>query len=119
MEKKQIDPQQLARIREIYSKMPKGNDLFAFKLNWQMLIDYRVIDSVCKPWIAKKMVDYLGAEEQTIIDLVLRLLKAQSSDSIMREKMEAILDDESADFVEKLWRLMVFEQMKIEAGFYE
>ena len=37
----------------------------------------------------------------------------------MREKMEAILDDESADFVEKLWRLMVFEQMKIEAGLYE
>lgn len=61
--------------------MPKGKDLFDFNLNWTILLDYRVIDSVCKPWIAKKMEEYLGAEEQTIIDLVLRLLKSKCSDS--------------------------------------
>ena len=99
--------------------MPKGKDLFDFALNWQIILDYRVIDSVCKPWIAKKMEEYLGAEEQTIIDLVIRLLKAKCNPSQLREKMEAILDEESEDFVEKLWRLMVFEQMKIEAGLYE
>jgi len=32
-------------------------------------------------------------------------------------KISNILDDASEEFVEKLWRVLVFEDMKLRAGF--
>lgn len=100
--------------------MPKTKEeLFAFPLDWTALLDNQIIENICRPWIAKKMNEYMGAEEPVMINLVVRLLKQRCADRQLYQKVEHILDDAAEDFVEKLWRTLVFEQKKIEAGLYK
>ena len=56
----------------------------------------------------------MGAEEQSMINIVVKLLKQKCTDRQLFGKIENILDEASEEFVEKLWRLIVFEDLKIK-----
>jgi hypothetical protein len=70
---------------------------------------------VARPFIAKKIKEYLGVEEEAMIKLVLNHLS--SGDSCTADglftKVEAILDDVADQFVQKLWQVLLFERAKI------
>lgn len=52
-------------------KLPKNREeVFAFELDWDNLSKYKVIEKVARPWIAKKIKEYLGVEEMAMISLV-------------------------------------------------
>ncbi len=53
----------------------KKQDLYEYKLDWNSLFENEIIEKVCRPWIAKKIVEYMGAEEQSMINIVVKLLK--------------------------------------------
>ena len=61
----------------------------------------------------------MGAEEPMMINIVIKLLKQKCTETQLLNKIQNILDEASEEFVEKLWRVLVFEDMKIEAGLYE
>lgn len=44
--------------------------MFAAELDWAALEKHRVVDKVARPWIAKKIKEYLGVEEAAMINLV-------------------------------------------------
>ena len=92
----------------------KKQELFEYKLDWNLLFENETIEKVCRPWIAKKIIEYMGAEEQSMINIVVKLLKQKCTDRQLFGKIESILDDASEEFVEKLWRLIVFEDLKIK-----
>lgn len=92
----------------------KKQELFEYKLEWNLLFENEIIEKVCRPWIAKKIVEYMGTEEQSMINIVIKLLKQKCTDRQLLGKIENILDDASEEFVEKLWRLIVFEDLKIK-----
>ena len=64
-----------------------------------MLFDYRVIENTCRPWIGKKMQEYMGAEEPTMIELVCNLLQKKSTHTELLATLEEILDEETGEFV--------------------
>ena len=55
--------------------MPKGKEaIFAHSLDWDILLQFDVINKVCRPWIAKRVKEYMGDEEDTMIMIVIALL---------------------------------------------
>jgi hypothetical protein len=58
---------------------------------------------VAKPWIAKKIKEYLGVEEMAMISLVVGQIVARVSPTTLLAKIEGILDDVAEQFVVKLW----------------
>ena len=60
----------------------------------------------------------MGVEEPMMISIVVKLLNQKCTHDKLLEKMSSILDDASQEFVKKLWKLIVFEDLKIKAGLY-
>lgn len=71
-----------------------------------------------RPWIGKKIKDYMGVEEMTIVQIILRLLSAKPTPQILKDKLKEFLDEKTDEFVMKLWQTLLFENMKIEEGMY-
>ena len=60
----------------------------------------------------------MGAEEPTMINIVVKLLMQKCTKDQLLNKIQDILDEAAEEFVEKLWRVLVFEDMKVQAGLY-
>jgi RNA-binding protein 25 len=74
---------------------------------------------VVRPWVAKKIKDLLGVEEQAMISLVIgHLRNGHATPESMLSKVGGILDDDSDEFVFKLWQVLLFEHLKVEGGIY-
>ncbi len=57
--------------------MPRSQDreeLFAFEINWQTVETHNIIQSKMRPWIVKKIIEYLGEEEKTLTEFILTKL---------------------------------------------
>lgn len=49
-------------------------ELFAFPINWQIVESHNIIQSKMRPWIVKKIIEYLGEEEKTLTEFILTKL---------------------------------------------
>lgn len=49
-------------------------ELFAFPINWQIVESHGIIQSKMRPWIVKKIIEYLGEEEKTLTEFILTKL---------------------------------------------
>ena len=68
------------------------------------------------PWIQKKIAEYLGEEENTLVEYIVSNLRKHASATTMLELLTKILDDEAEMFVMKMWRMLIFEIKKVEIG---
>ncbi len=75
---------QLPKIRE---------EVFAAEIDWDDLQKNKVIEKVAKPWITKKIKEYLGVEEMAMISLVVGQISARVSPESLLIKVESILDE--------------------------
>ena len=63
----------MAKNKQIYLKLPtKKEDIFAFSLNYEALEEYSLIEKMVRPWVTRKVKEYLGVEEQALISLVIK-----------------------------------------------
>ena len=69
-----------------------------------------------RPWISKKITEFLGEEETTLVDYIVTSTQEHVKASQMLELLQTILDDEAEMFVLKMWRMLIFEIKKIETG---
>ena len=69
-----------------------------------------------KPWISKKITEFLGEEETTLVDYIVSSTREHVQASKMLEMLQSILDDEAEMFVLKMWRMLIFEIKKVETG---
>ena len=100
--------------------MPKDKSVvLAYQLNFTKMTELNLFEKVVRKWVASKIKVLLGVEEQAMINLVLLHLKTNSAtpDS-MRQKVGGILDEDTEEFVFKLWQVLLFEHLKIENGLY-
>jgi len=65
-----------------------------------------------KAWITKKVVEYLGEEEQTLINFITTKLNGRCKPKELLSELEAVLDDDAEQFVIKLWRMLIFSVLK-------
>ncbi|KAJ6683819.1 hypothetical protein OIU85_007507 [Salix viminalis] len=69
-----------------------------------------------RPWISKKITEFLGEEETTLVDYIVSSTQDHVKATQMREMLQVILDDEAEMFVLKMWRMLIFEIKKVETG---
>lgn len=69
-----------------------------------------------RPWISKKITEFLGEEEETLVDYIVSSTKEHVQASKMLNLLKSILDDEAEMFVLKMWRMLIFEIKRVETG---
>ncbi|RMZ88173.1 hypothetical protein DV736_g4597, partial [Chaetothyriales sp. CBS 134916] len=82
--------------------------LSAWSVKWDH-IDESIIAERLKPFIEKKIVEYLGVQEDMLVDVVVSGLQARKGAGEIKEELEGALgDEESEGLVRKVWRMVVF-----------
>ncbi|CAF0855959.1 unnamed protein product [Rotaria sordida] len=96
-------------VRKLIESIPtKKEDLFTFPLDWSLL-DSNLMEKRIKPWVTKKIVEYIGEEEVTLTDFICTSIMSKKSAETILSDIRVVLDDEAEVFVVKMWRLLVYE----------
>ena len=69
-----------------------------------------------KPWISKKITEFLGEEEPTLVDYIMSSTREHVKATEMLDRLQGILDEEAEMFVLKMWRMLIFEIKRVETG---
>ncbi|KAL6547283.1 hypothetical protein OROMI_023004 [Orobanche minor] len=108
--------QKLLDAKHLIDTIPKTKDeLFSYEINWG-IFDQNALHERMRPWISKKITDYLGEEEVTLVDYIVSSTQEHVEANEMLERLQTILDDEAEMFVLKMWRMLIFEIKKVETG---
>jgi hypothetical protein len=107
----------LEKTKQLYAKLPKDRDtILKAEISWTLLFRHDIVEKVGRPWIGKKIKDYMGVEESSVVQMILRLLSTKPTPQTLRDKLKDILDEKTDEFVMKLWQTLLFENMKIDEG---
>ncbi|CAH8256392.1 unnamed protein product [Arabidopsis lyrata] len=102
--------------KQLIDTIPKTKeDLFSYEINWAMYDKHQVHERM-RPWISKKIMEFLGEEEATLVDFIVSNTQQHVKASQMLELLQSILDEEAEMFVLKMWRMLIFEIKRVEAG---
>jgi len=96
-------------IESIVHRIPTDRaTLFAHTINWTF-VDQRLVDARVKPWITKKIREYIGDDEPNLAQFVCDKLIARTRPDALLTDLVQVLDDEAETFIVKLWRLIIYE----------
>lgn len=95
-------------VKSLAQEIPTTQEgLWAWDVKWDYLED-SIITEKLRPFIEKKVVEYLGVQEQLLVDVVEEHLRKHASPSELAEELEGPLEDDAIDLVKKLWRMVIF-----------
>ncbi|XP_039035042.1 RNA-binding protein 25-like isoform X2 [Hibiscus syriacus] len=113
---KTTDSQKLLDAKQLIDMIPKTKEeLFSYEINWNVY-DQHALHERMRPWISKKITEFLGEEEKTLVDYIVSSTQEHVKASQMLELLQSILDEEAEMFVLKMWRMLIFEIKKVETG---
>uniref|UniRef100_H3D3V0 RNA binding motif protein 25b n=1 Tax=Tetraodon nigroviridis TaxID=99883 RepID=H3D3V0_TETNG len=96
-------------IKSLIEKIPTAKpELFAYPLDWSM-VDTTLMERRVRPWINKKIIEYIGEEEATLVDFVCSKVMAHSAPQSILDDVAMVLDEEAEVFIVKMWRLLIYE----------
>ncbi|XP_056401737.1 RNA-binding protein 25 isoform X1 [Hyla sarda] len=96
-------------IKSLIEKIPTAKpELFAYPLDWS-IVDNTLMERRIRPWINKKIIEYIGEEEATLVDFVCSKVMAHSSPQSILDDVAMVLDEEAEVFIVKMWRLLIYE----------
>lgn len=97
------------KIKQLIDSIPTGKDeLYDFTVDWD-IVDQNLMDKRIKPWVTKKIIEYIGEEEPTLTEFICQKVVAKSTPQSIQNDVAMILDEEAEVFVVKMWRLLVYE----------
>ncbi|KAJ4390853.1 hypothetical protein N0V93_004452 [Gnomoniopsis smithogilvyi] len=95
-------------VKSLAQEIPATQEgLWAWDVKWDYLED-SIITEKLRPFIEKKVVEYLGVQEQLLVDVVEEHLRKHAKPSELAEELEGPLEDDAIDLVKKLWRMVIF-----------
>ncbi|KAI0379194.1 hypothetical protein F5Y04DRAFT_259960 [Hypomontagnella monticulosa] len=95
-------------VRALAQEIPNEKEgLWEWDIKWDFL-DESVIREKLRPFVEKKLVEYLGVQEQLLIEVVEEHLRKHAKPSELVEELAEALDDEAEALVKKLWRMVIF-----------
>ncbi|KAL9251181.1 RNA-binding motif protein 25-like protein [Drosera capensis] len=113
---KNADGRKVLDAKQLIDMIPRTKDeLFSYDINWTVY-DRHDIHEILRPWISKKIVEFLGEEENTLVDYIVSSTQKHVGAPEMLQLLESILDEEAEMFVLKMWRMLIFEIKKVETG---
>lgn len=96
-------------VKELIDAIPtKKEELFDYSVAWVHLDD-EVVEQKVKPWVEKKIRDYIGDDEPSLVSFICERVTSHTEPSRLLSDLAVILDDEAEPFVIKLWRLIIFQ----------
>jgi len=103
-------------MRRLIQQVPTDKArAFAFKIDWQIVADHHIVDKKLRPWVKKKVNEFLGAEESSMVEFILRKVSGGSGPESVLAELEGFLDDEAENFTLKMWRMLIFEVLRVQA----
>lgn len=98
--------------KKIMDMVPSDKDeLFGFRIDWSVVSRYNVVEEKVRPWVVKKVVDFLGVEEPALVSFIVGEFKSRPTPESLVEKLEGALGEDATDFVVQAWKLLVFETL--------
>ena len=96
-----------AAVKALAQEIPSDRErLWEWEVQWDYLDD-SVIQEKLRPFVEKKIVDYLGVQEQLLVSVVEdHLTRHGKPGELVEELAEAL--DEAEELVIKLWRMVIF-----------
>lgn len=95
-------------VRKLAQEIPADKEgLWAWQVKWDYM-DESVVRNKLRPFVEKKIVEYLGVQEEMLVEAVEDHLRKHGGAGELVEELEGALDDEAEDLVKKLWRMVIF-----------
>jgi len=95
-------------VRALAQEIPTEKDgLWAWSVKWDYL-EESVIREKLRPFVEKKVVEYLGVQEQFLVDVVEEHLRKHEKPGELVDTLAQALDEDAEDLVKKLWRMVIF-----------
>ncbi|CAG8462042.1 2196_t:CDS:10 [Paraglomus occultum] len=86
----------------------KKEELWKWEVKWDEL-DENILNKKLQPFVSKKIVHYLGEQEDELESFVMDQLRRRRPADELTKEMETTLDEDAEIFVMKLWRMLIFE----------
>jgi len=98
-----------AALRRLAAEVPTDAEaLFAWPVSWQH-VDESIIEDQLRPFVERKIVEYLGVQEEMLVAVVEDGVRKRRSPATMVTELEGALDkDEAEALMKKVWRMVVF-----------
>ncbi|KAG5440403.1 hypothetical protein PCK2_000536 [Pneumocystis canis] len=97
----------IRRIKDIVAFVPSEKEgLWSWPIKWDRLTD-SVIEDKIQPFITKKIVEYVGVQEDDLIKFILDHLRKKGSAQELVKELEMAMDDEAELFVRKIYRYVI------------
>ncbi|OAA35958.1 Splicing factor PWI [Metarhizium rileyi] len=95
-------------VRALAQEIPSEKDgLWNWKVKWDYMDDSVIRDKL-RPFVEKKVVDYLGVQEEMLVEAVEEHLRKHGTAAALVDELEGALDEDAEDLVKKLWRMVIF-----------
>lgn len=102
------DEDRAAARQQLAAEIPSDADaLFAYKVRWKSLSADN-IETQIRPMVEKKVVEYLGVQEELLVHAVVDGIKSHRAPEELVGELEPALEEEAKLLVKKVWRLVVF-----------
>lgn len=95
-------------VRSLAQEIPTDKDgLWDWEVKWEYM-DEGIIRDRLRPFVEKKIVEYLGVQEEMLVETVEEHIRKRGTAAGLVEELEGALDEEAEDLVKKLWRMVIF-----------
>ncbi|CAD8141900.1 unnamed protein product [Paramecium pentaurelia] len=113
---KEIDLKE--ELKQIFATIPtEKEELFNTQINWQLFAQSNLLEKKIRPWLRERCIEYLSQEERVFIDAIIkRLFNREKPQTIINKVVKKVLDDDSEQFVIRMWKMIIFELRKLERG---
>ncbi|KAL1955276.1 hypothetical protein VTO42DRAFT_8874 [Malbranchea cinnamomea] len=102
------DEERAQAARQLAAEIPTEKEgLWKWDVKWEF-VDETVLSEQLKPFVEKKIMEYLGIQEQMLVDVVEEHVRKRGHPQELVEQLEGALDEEAEVLVKKLWRMIIF-----------
>jgi len=84
-----------------------SQELFAYPMQWRYLSP-SILNAHIRPFVEKKVVEYLGVQEDLLVNFVMDGLQDRKGAAEIKAELEEALEEEAEVLVRKVWRMCVF-----------
>ncbi|EER25729.1 hypothetical protein CPC735_041730 [Coccidioides posadasii C735 delta SOWgp] len=102
------DEERAQAARQLAAEIPSDKEgLWKWEVKWEF-VDESILGEQLKPFVEKKIMEYLGVQEQMLVDVVEEHVRKRGSPQELVEQLDGALDEEAEVLVKKLWRMIIF-----------
>lgn len=108
---------QIKVAQQILEKIPSDKEtLFAMEINWELVKEKDIINNRLRPYIEKKIIEYLGETDEDIIEFICEQIEGKVDPNELIEQLKSVIEEEAEVFISRLWRLLIYEMMLEKAN---